>query len=301
MIANRTGSPPVPAASEAAAPDWFARGRVFREARAVAHAARAVEESQSDEESHIWRRIAKWLVGGAAAGYGLSLLFHLALLTIFSIVFVNLGRGGHVINTEVGIADEAGNELLDTRAFEVSTGMEGAEVAVVESLPLDSLTPDLSVAEAFAPDIKGIADGAGEDAVTTPGSGDDLAFELPKGGNAIQKGSFSAWTEPADPRVGQDYIIVIEVTLPEQTKRYSKSDLVGQLKGTDGYKIKIPDGTEWNGARWSLPRRTPAFRRNGEKARIVFFVRGAHQALVRDTIQIRSRLLDESQDLQIVF
>jgi hypothetical protein len=49
------------------------------------------------------------------------------------------------------------------------------------------------------------------------------------------------------------------------------------------------------------PRRSPAFRREGSKARMVFFIRGAHQALVRDTIQIRSRLLDETQKLQITF
>jgi hypothetical protein len=106
---------------------------------------------------------------------------------------------------------------------------------------------------------------------------------------------------PEDPKVGQDYVIVIEVQLPAGTERYTRADLAGQLIGTDGYKVMIPDGREWNGLGWMRPRRSPAFRREGSKARMVFFIRGAHQALVRDTIQIRSRLLDETQKLQITF
>ncbi|HEX6984898.1 MAG TPA: hypothetical protein VF170_05955, partial [Planctomycetaceae bacterium] len=225
------------------------------------------------------------------------------LLVVFSLVVIHLGKGGSTISTELGVAEEGGDEFLDTRAFELSAGSESVEepVAAVEPLPLESPDIDLRVADAIAPELKGVADGAGEDDTSSDGSGDGPAFELPKGGNAVQQGSFTAWTVPEDPRVGQDYVIVVEVTLPEGTKQYTRRDLAGQLVGTDGYKVAIPDGREFNGLGWTRPKRTPVFRREGDKARIVFFVRGAHQALVRDTILIRSRLLDEQQKLQIVF
>jgi hypothetical protein len=303
MIANGTAPPPISAAAEATAPDWFSRGRIAREARAAAAAARIVEQSQAGAEPSLRDRLLKWLVGGAALSYGISLLFHFVLLALFSLFVLHLGTGGHTVSTELGVAEEEGEEMLDTRAFEISSGMEGAEqpVATVEPVPFESPDLNLDIASAIAPEIKGAADGAGEDAKISTGSGDDHVFELPKGGKAIQQGSFSAWTIPADPRPGQDYVIVVEINLPDKTERYSKADLSGQLIGTDGYKVAIPDGKEWNGLGWLRPRRTPLFRREGEKARIVFFIRGAQQALVRDTIQIRSRLLDEQQKLQIVF
>lgn len=303
MIAPGTAPPPLTAAAEGSAPDWFSRGRVAREARAAAAAARAVEESKGEGEQSFRVRLVKWLVGGAAVGYAASLLFHTLLLTAFSLVALHLGTGGNTVSTELGIADEPGEELLDTRAFEISSGLDGAEdpVAVVEPIPIETPDVNLDIATAIAPEIKGAADGAGTDDKTSPGAGDDAVFQLPKGGEAIQQGSFAAWTIPADPRPGQDYVIVVEVTLPDKTDRYLRTDLSGLLIGTDGYKVKIPDGSEWNGLGWLRPRRTPLFRREEEKARIVFFIRGAHQALVRDTIQIRSNLLNEQQKLQIVF
>lgn len=245
----------------------------------------------------------KWLVGGAAIGYGVSLLFHFVLLILFSIVVLNMRGGGNELSTELGIADVEGDEVLDTRAFEISTGSEGAEepLPTVEPVPIDIPTPEMPVADAIAPEIEGVADGAGEDEITTPGAGSDQTFELPRGGNVVAKGSFTAWTIPEDPRPGQDYVIVVELKLPEGVKQYSRDDLGGQLVGTDGYKVSIPDGREWNGLGWKPPRRAPQFRRDRSNARIVFFVRGSQMALVRDTIQIRSRLLNEQQQLQIVF
>jgi hypothetical protein len=304
MIAHGTAPPPLSAAAEGSAPDWFSRGRIAREARAAAAAARAVEESKGEGEQSFRVRLVKWLVGGAAVGYVASLLFHTLLLAAFSLVALHLGTGGNSVSTELGISDEQGEEMLDTRAFEISSGLDGVEEPVattVEPVPVEMPDVNLDIATAIAPEIKGAADGAGTDDKTAPGAGDDAVFELPKGGKAIHQGSFAAWTIPADPRPGQDYVIVVEVTLPNETDRYLRTDLTGQLIGTDGYKVKIPDGAEWNGLGWLRPRRTPLFRREGEKARIVFFIRGAHQALVRDTIQIRSNLLNEQQKLQIVF
>ncbi|MBA3315949.1 MAG: hypothetical protein M3552_02995 [Planctomycetota bacterium] len=314
MIANGTAPPPTPAEPELDAPNWFARRRATKEARAASEAVRAADAARSKESvaaaagagaaaGTLGGQAISSLFGPSAVAYTASLALHSLLLFTFSWVIIHLSDVGATVSTEVGIADVEGDELLDTRAFEISSGVEGIEepVTIVEPVPIETPDIDLNIATAIAPELKGAADGAGEDAKTSPGAGDDAAFELPKGGNAIQQGSFAAWTVPADPRPGQDYVIVVEVTLPDKSDRYQRTDLSGQLIGSDGYKVMIPDGREWNGLGWLRPRRTPLFRREGEKARIVFFVRGAHQALVRDTIQIRSQLLNEQQKLQIVF
>lgn len=106
--------------------------------------------------------------------------------------------------------------------------------------------------------------------------------------NAVTKGSFTAWTEPDDPEPGQDYTIVIEVKLPEKVQKYPLKDLSGIVIGTDGWRQPIP-GTNQGLARVKE-----------QKARLEFRVPGAPR-LVRDTVQIRSRILKEEQTLDIVF
>lgn len=283
-------------------PDWFARRRNRQEALAAAAAAQTVENRPAGETNRM-RRLLAWFVGGTALGYAVSLVVHFVLLATFSLIVLSTGRGGAILSTELGIEETGAEEYLDTRAFEVSSQIDGGEEAaeIVETVPLELPEFELQVADRIAPNIDGAADGDGQSDSSNDGGGDAVTFAMPRGGNAVQQGSFTAWTVPANPRVGQDYLIVVEVQIPEGTNRYSRADLVGQLVGTDGYKVMIPDGREFNGEGWRRPKRTPAFRRQGNKARIVFFVRGAHQAMVRDTIQIRSRLLDEHQKLQIVF
>lgn len=307
MLANPAAPPTSPPAAEGAVPDWFARGRIARGVRTATEAEQAREEPASGEKNPA-RHLALWVAGGGVVGYVVSLAVHSLVLLAFSLVVLQIGKGtgGGSLDTTLGVPGAAGDEYLDTRSFEISAGSEGLDeqVTVAEPLPLDAPSLDLAVANAFDAQAPGTADGTGEDDISVEGSGDgdDGAFELPAGGgNAVRQGSFAAWTVPEDPRVGQDYIIVIEVTLPPDTERYARGDLSGQLVGTDGYKVMIPDGREWNGARWSRPMRNPAFRRSGDKARVVFFIRGAQQALVRDTILIRSELLDEQQKLQITF
>ena len=283
-------------------PDWFARRRDRREAQSAAAAAQAYEKRPKGE-SRWSRRLLGWIVGGTALGYAVSLLVHFVMLAVFSLIVLSAGRGGSILSTELGVEEEGAEEYLDTRSFEVSSQLDGAEEtpAIVETVPLELPELDLQIADAITPKVDGVADGDGKNDSSNDGSGDAATFAMPRGGNAVKQGSFSAWTVPADPRVGQDYLIVVEVQIPEDTGRYTRADLAGQLVGTDGYKVLIPDGREFNGLGWKRPKRTPAFRRQGNKARIVFFVRGAHQAMVRDTIQIRSHLLDEQQKLQIVF
>ncbi|MGE0173582.1 MAG: hypothetical protein AB7T49_12365 [Oligoflexales bacterium] len=121
-----------------------------------------------------------------------------------------------------------------------------------------------------------------------PTAAPEVSQNVPE--KAVTKGSFSAWTEPFDPKPGKDYDIVIEVRLPDGTSGYKKSDLSGQLIGTDGYEQEIGE----------FPEPVEEFSVQGTKAQLRIEVPGA-QKKVRDVIQIRSKLLKEEQSLEIVF
>ncbi|NNJ27989.1 hypothetical protein LzC2_41000 [Planctomycetes bacterium LzC2] len=132
-----------------------------------------------------------------------------------------------------------------------------------------------------------MGDGAGE------GEG-AVEIALPGGGTAIRKGSFTVWTIPPDPRPGQTYVIVIEVDLPEELRlrRYPKHDLYGEVKGTDSFRMRLP-GDDFRDRKGFLPIR------NG-KAQLSVPIPGA-ASLVKDRIKVGSKLLKESQTLELVF
>src|SRR5689334_868556 len=86
-------APPAPPGAEGGVPDWFARGRIVREVRAAEEAVKAAEETHRDDTPPL-RRALKWIVGGAAAGYAVSLTFHSLVLLGCSLIVFNLGKGG---------------------------------------------------------------------------------------------------------------------------------------------------------------------------------------------------------------
>ena len=280
------------AASTVAVPDWFNRARAVREVRA---AAESVPVSGPTPPAATPAK--------SLAGYGVSLALHLVLLIGFSWVTLNAAtQSGGTLDTTLGVPDEVGVDQLDTRAFEMAAASDGLPEPLLPVLPpttLDVPTLDVPISAALA--LDGDGSGAGDDDHASEGIGSDAQLEQPAGANAVQEGSFAAWTVPAHPRLGQDYTIIIEVTLPAGTERYTRSDLLGEVVGTDGYRVRLPDGWEFLGRAWSSPRRSPIFRRHDGKARLQVFVRGAKLKLVTDSILIRSRLLDEEQALKIQF
>jgi hypothetical protein len=134
-------------------------------------------------------------------------------------------------------------------------------------------------------------------------------------GNAVTKGSFSVWTTPAKPDSGQNYVITILVRLPSNGVNYDVSDLSGRVDGTDGYFRGI--GRDSKGAidpkyieflRQRDPSYIPPlafpindqFEVKGGYATVTMGVPGA-QFLVSDRITVNSNLLQESQNITIVF
>jgi len=131
-----------------------------------------------------------------------------------------------------------------------------------------------------------------DDETITPPIILDDEIKLPK--NTIVKGSFRVWTIPADPAPMEAYAIYIDVKLPSNTVNYSRQDLSGQVVGTDGYVQTIGRDAGLWGEKFQ---RFESFQGH---ATLIISVPGAVN-LVKDTINIHSTLLNESQNIEIVF
>lgn len=107
---------------------------------------------------------------------------------------------------------------------------------------------------------------------------------------AVTKGSFTAWTEPQNPQPGQRYTIVVQIKGLENLERFPRCDLSGTVIGTDGYKDSFGGPTEHG----DFPVKDQTVRLPVE------VVPGAAE-LVKDTIQIKSKLLNEEQQIEINF
>lgn len=118
----------------------------------------------------------------------------------------------------------------------------------------------------------------------------------------VTAGSFSAWAEPSAPALRQDYYIIIEVKLPQNVGNYTLADLNGELSGTDSYRQSISTTPQaWNSYDPPMPIPLPEFVLSGRVARLKIRVPGAHVPLTKDTVTIRSTLLNEQQTLGIQF
>lgn len=191
------------------------------------------------------------------------------------------------IVTEVSLGDTA----LESSSEQVASFLKIAENGWVDSVPNDAL-------RSFSSTTKSDAEG---------GAGSELMFQMPESGLAITRGSFTAWTEPAHPAPSQNYLIIIQIRLPNDVTRYRLSDLAGQVEGTDNYRQSIPydkDAPMASGV--STPDGLRLVKTSeivdvvDNKVQLAIRVPGASR-LVRDTIRIRSKRLKESQELILVF
>lgn len=118
--------------------------------------------------------------------------------------------------------------------------------------------------------------------------------------HAITRGSFTVWTEPEDPRPRQDYEIHIAVTLPSGTQNYTYGDLSGWVIGTDNYKREIGPDARPDEQRFNPLWPRDKFDFNGQTATVVMVIPGAIR-LVKDRIEVTSKLLSETQEIELVF
>ncbi|MFH5802459.1 hypothetical protein [Alienimonas sp. DA493] len=231
-----------------------------------------------------------------AGGLGVSLAVHgvvLLAMALWAIDVQGLGSG-LTLSVTPGVDEAAEIELIET-----ARDLSGGSPMEIAAPPLELLAEDAPgmEVEVLTAAAGGVSEGAGVGTGEGDGAGDGAnpeTVELPGGGTAIRKGSFTVWTIPPDPRPMQDYAIVIQVDLPEKLRlrRYPKHDLYGMVKGTDNFTMRLP-GNNLADRKGFLPIR------NG-KVQFVVGIPGA-ESLVKDRIKVGSKLLNESQTLELVF
>ena len=252
-----------------------------------------------DEEGRPWWSTILAALGLGSAegtgGLGVSLAVHGVVLLAMALWAVDAHVEGRGLMLSVFPGTE---ETVQLEEISTLADLAGGSPTEITAPPLE-LIPDEG--EGIPIDLTAAVAGGGEGA----GAGDDLGDELgadgtPQeivlrgGGKAIRKGSFTVWTIPPDPRPMQDYAIVIEVDLPEELRlrRYPKRDLYGEVRGTDSFHKRLP-GDNFQDRIGFLPIR------NG-KVQFVVGIPGA-ESLVKDRIKVGSKLLNESQTLELVF
>ncbi|WP_154935164.1 hypothetical protein [Gimesia maris] len=252
-----------------------------------------------------------WLASFSATGYLVSLLFHSTALTLMAIVIVGGIQGDDNTPTLASLEDEQSFSLngpLDTRIKEA--GGKTTEFNIMQ--PVQTMTGENEnsveeIQEDFSSHIgKGTGDSEGD------GSGEGGGeFKLKPMGNAVTVGSFTAWTVPKDPDLNEDYLIIIQVKLPDSYKstRYRASDLSGLVLGTDDHRQAIPWDSRWLNSTFTpntLGDIRPVDKGDylplkNRVAQLIVKVPGSKIPATRDTIKIRSRVLKENQTLEIVF
>ena len=310
------------AASSRAEAERAARRLPATAAIQTAASARSVQRPEPEDEGWYdrWRRR---LLGEEGASWGVSVLVHLVILAVCAIpVISHVTRNEPLIATVVAEASGGGSpfglpEMINT---------ELAPALPLANAPLEQATPDLAAVETLAVSkaLFGTPQGEGGEG-TAAGSGTGagevghgtMQF-VPK--NAVRAGSFAAWTTPVfdnrfprpfgapDPQPGdpprplQKYWITIQLKVPEGRRRFPVRDLTGEIIGTDGYTQKIPDHTfELTDEGKLLPLgRRKVVRVVDGVVQFVVVVPGARD-LVKDTIVVKSKLLKEEQEMELVF
>jgi len=139
-------------------------------------------------------------------------------------------------------------------------------------------------------------------------------FKFKPKGNAVTSGSFTAWTVPKDPDLNEDYLIIIQVKLPDTYKStpYSASDLKGIVLGTDNHRQTIPWDVRWPNTTFSpnaegdikpveKGREGGYLTVKNRSAQLIVKIPGSQVPATRDTIKIQSRVLKEKCILEIEF
>jgi hypothetical protein len=244
-----------------------------------------------------------YVLSEEARGYVASLTVHALILLALSLIISESFDENEAISTIITETESIDVNLTEIVALEMeAAGSEQTAAPQLQKLPLDNsqsfLSSDLATSIAS---VEGDGGGSGSD------DGGGFSFKMPSGGKAVQKGSFTAWTVPADPEPREDYVIVIRIKLPKGTRTYRISDLSGKVIGTDTYEQEIPYDRKRPDAvmaekrgRLSPVKLTDRLTVVDDHVQIMVKVQGA-ASLVEDTIVVRSKRLDEDQNIKIVF
>ncbi|MCA9079612.1 MAG: hypothetical protein KDA58_03595 [Planctomycetaceae bacterium] len=266
-------------------------------------------ETESVPVAVTWKQqLWDWLNGEEGASAALSFVFHAILLALLAIPVIHQLRSGpQFVTTVTESTDEpvliSNSVDLDT-ALTLPDDLDAGTAATDQILTALDSTLDQSINMAAFND-QTVAKGT-EDGAVAAGR-----IKAPK--NAVKAGSFTVFTLPKtrfgekavpgqSPRPNQDYFIVIQVAMPTNRTVYPLRDLSGVIIGTDGYRQKIPQGAfVLNDQDQMTPApQTRSIEVIDDHVQVFILVPGADR-LVQDRIHVASRLLRESQDLEIQF
>jgi|GEM_PF-2223615 len=227
-----------------------------------------------------------WVSRRGLVGAMTSLLLHATILTSLAFFVMSSAKREET----VGVWGLPGDINVEDGEFTLDSDLP---IDAGESAPLQ-MTDVARLLEGSGPDAdmgQGLRVGTGGKGIGLgeSGSGTEAGIgNLRIPGYAQTKGSFSAWADPRNPRPGEEYNIVVLIKLPGKSGKYKASDLTGFVKGTDSYDQKI---------RYKSNQTFPV---EDGAVKILIPVPGAAR-LVRDTVQVESKMLHEKQTFEIVF
>lgn len=285
----------LPPPADESKPTWMKR--LQKRKQAVRPAAPefpiVIEPNRSDEPLPLSRRIMLYLGSATALGLLQSVIFHIAILATLSLFVFELANE-NIFSTVVSTTDS--EELADLQ------DLPQASLDISPGVKIQTELQAPPITEVLNSDVKALSATVenevsrrvfAETSEADPSDGNtgNIGFMSPPSDNIVRKGNFTAWTVPKDPKPGEDYNIIIHIKVPERINRYRVTDLGGFVQGTDNYRQNIPNYF------WKRKKYLPM---KDHVAQLVVSVPGADE-LVRDTIQIRSRILKEEQTLEIEF
>lgn len=279
-------APPAGPSATEGMPQWFIRRRALQseERKRI-----EIQPGEESERKLTWKeRFVEWFQSGEPRAYAVSFALHLLVLASLSFVLIRNTDGPIGFSTLIGFnGDDA--ELLPLDNAETTIELEGGQSAADSTVdPLaDYLSstdmPGQLDADLLAAFGQGIGEGKGNH--NGNGTGTGGGFAMPKTGKFVTKGSFTAWTVPEDPKPGEGYSIVIQVDYSKVGKKSRWGDVTGSVAGTDGYRKNFDS------------KNAIYISKAGQ---IIVKIPGAAEN-IRDVIKARSEILNESQQLEIVF
>ena len=253
------------------------------------------------------------LTSAATVSFFSSATFHLLLIGTVVVISPYLGLDWLKMDEplERPLSAALGEEEIegDLPAFEFAGDL--SDELETPAASIEQLTRALQVSDAAAlmssnDDV--LKNVLGSDAKEPDPNGAGVLLKVPESGLAVTKGSFTAFTIPANPKPREVYQIVIEVRLPDDVKKFKVNDLVGEVRGSDGYTQKIPydrdtpyaSGYPAENKRIIVLEASTVLDVIDNRVQIIVKVPGAAR-LVKDEIRIRSRKLKEEQELTLIF
>jgi len=224
----------------------------------------------------------------------IAIYVHVLVAVIMAVVYVHFPTDDVPFVLTMTISAEA-EELVDDPVAEIvvpeEDPQEDTPIPTVELPALEDFLPDTEHVQELLTAAVGRLRQASEEnrkparAAKTKPSPPPVS---PAPVHAVTAGSFSVWTEPANPVPDEPYRIVVLIRMPDERKQYNLRDLQGVVIGSDGYRKPIPGYRHDN---------LPVI--NGYVRYEIPIV--SAERLVEDVVFVRSRMLREAQRLHVRF